>query len=70
MSAKTELCIFDRPSPQVVVENASFEEIFPINTLSGDDTDIEFKIQGSNSYYLDLNDTLLHVQIKVTRKWN
>lgn len=65
---KTELCIFDRPTPQVVVDTASFEEIFPLNTISGDDVDIEFKIQGSNTHYLDLNDTLLYVETKVVKE--
>ena len=27
--AKTELCIFDRPTPQVVIQHASFEEVYP-----------------------------------------
>ena len=63
--AKTELCIFDKAPPQVVVENACFEEIFPINTITGDSADIEFKIQASESNYLDLNDTLLEVEVQV-----
>jgi hypothetical protein len=43
--AKTELCIFDTTLPQIVVENASFEEIFPVNTVTGENlVDIEFNI--------------------------
>ena len=64
--AKSELCLFDHALPQVVVENSVFEEIFPINTISGDNnSDIEFNIIASNTDYLDLNDTLLYIQIKV-----
>jgi hypothetical protein len=64
--AKTELCIFDGPSPQVVVDSSCFEEIFPVNSITGSkDTDIQFNILASNTDYLDLNDTLLYVQVKV-----
>lgn len=66
--AKTELCIFDSAFPQVVVENAAFEEVFPLNTITGKSaSDIEFSIIGSNTDYLDLNDTLLFVGIKVAK---
>ena len=61
---KTELCIFDRPSPQAVVEYVSFEDVYPKNSITNGD--IEFVIRGSNTEYLDLNDTLLYVQLKVT----
>lgn len=67
--AKTELCIFDSAFPQVVVDNGAFEEIFPINTITGKSAaDIEFNIIGSNTDYLDLNDTLLFVSIKVLKE--
>ena len=66
--AKTELCIFDKAPPQVVIENGTFEEIFPINTISGDSPDIEFKIQSSEINYLDLNDTLLEVEVQVKKE--
>ena len=62
--AKTELCIFDSAAPQVVIDSAVFEEIFPINTVT-DGSDVEFSITGSDTEYLDLNDTLLYVQVKV-----
>ncbi len=66
---KTELCIFDAALPQTVVESSNFEEIFPLNTITGDDCpDIEFNIIGSNTDYLDLNDSLLFVEIKVKDK--
>lgn len=68
MSGKSELSIFDKPDPQIVVQNATFEEIFPTNTLSGEAADIEFKINASNIDYLDLNDTLLYVSVKVVQE--
>ena len=64
--AKSELCVFDHALPQVVVENSVFEEVFPINTITGNNnSDIEFNIVSSNTDYLDLNDTLLYIQVKV-----
>ena len=63
---KSELCIFDRATPQVVVENGKFEEIFPVNSIAGKShADLEFNIVGSHTEYLDLNDTLLCVELKV-----
>lgn len=63
---KSELCIFDRPSPQVVIDNASFEDVFPMNSIKDSKSDIEFFINGSSSEYLDLNDTLFYISIKFT----
>jgi hypothetical protein len=62
--AKSELCIFDGALPQAVIESFSFEELYPVNTISGKEVDIEFCINGSASDYLDLNDTLLYVEVK------
>lgn len=67
MSGKTELKIFDDHPPQVVVESGSFEEVFPRSSLD-DSNQIEFFIAASNVDYLDLNDTLLSVQVKVVKK--
>ena len=65
---KTELCIFDRPSPQAVIEYGAFEDVYPMNTISDTRNDLEFFINGSQTEYLDLNDTMLYVQIKVVDK--
>jgi hypothetical protein len=62
--AKSELCIFDRPPPQVVVENYTFEEIYPLNAIG---KEIQFNIIGSANNYLDLNDSLFYVKLKVTQ---
>ena len=66
--AKSELCIFDRPSPQIVIEHAGFEDIYPVNAITADKNDVEFNIIGSKTEYLDLNDTLLHISLKVVFK--
>lgn len=65
LCAKSELCIFDRPAAQVVVENGVFEEIFPVNSITDSKSDLEFLITGSQTEYLDLNDTLLSLEMKV-----
>ena len=66
---KTELCIFDRPTPQGVIEYGSFEDVFPMNSISESRNDVEFFINGSQTDYLDLNDTLLYVQVRVVDKF-
>lgn len=66
--AKSELCIFDKASPQVVVANAAFEEIYPVDSVSTDDNiDIQFNIMASDNEYVDLNDTLLYVKVIVKK---
>ncbi len=64
---KSELCLFDKASPQVVVEKALFCDIHPTTTIDRSGR-IEFLISGSGTEYLDLNDTLLYVKLKVTTK--
>jgi len=68
MSGKTELKIFDDHPPQVVVEAGYFEDIHP-QTSMDDTNNLEFNVPASNVDYLDLNDTLLSLQVKVV-KWD
>lgn len=66
ISAKSELCLFDRPSPQAVIEHGAFEDIYPRNSITdAGSSSIQFYINGSQTEYLDLNDTLLYIQLKV-----
>ena len=65
MSGKSELRIFDRELGQVVIESASFVDINPQTSLSENANTIEFYINGSESEYLDMNDTLLYLRLKV-----
>ena len=67
MSGKTELRIFDDCPPQVVAESAIFQDVHPISAIDGTSTIIDFKINGSTNEYLDLNDTLLSMRIKVCK---
>jgi len=64
---KSELCIFDHAAPQVVIDSSVFEELFPVNSFSeSSNAEIDFRIVASDTDYLDLNDTLLYVKVKVT----
>lgn len=66
MSGKSELRLFDRQLPQVVVESASFVDVNPQTSLNDSNTTMEFVINPSEMEYLDLNDTMIYVQLKVT----
>ena len=66
MSGKSELRIFDRELPQMVVESASFVDVHPSTSLGENANTIEFCINGSNQEYLDLNDTLLYLSLNVS----
>ena len=56
---KTELCIFDRPSPQAVVEYGAFEDVYSKNSITNGTSELEFLKCGPNTEYLDLNYTLV-----------
>ena len=62
--AKSELCLFDRPIPQVVVENASFIDVYPIESVKNAQV-INFRISGNETDYVDLNNSLLYIRLKV-----
>ena len=67
MSGKTELRIFDDCPPQVVAESAIFQDVHPITAIDATSTIIDFKINGSTTEYLDLNDTLLSMRVRVCK---
>jgi len=67
MSGKSELRIFDKLSPQVVIESAIFHDVHPSTSLASNSTSIEFLIHGSLNEYLDLNDTPLYIKCKATK---
>ena len=68
MSGKSELRIFDNQLPQIVVDSASFVDVNPQTSLSENASTIEFVINASETEYLDLNDTLLYLRLKVTKQ--
>lgn len=57
--AKNELSIFDPLPIQNVVLNGVWEDVYPLHSVVGNDSPIEFNIYGNDSTMLDLNDTLL-----------
>jgi hypothetical protein len=68
MSGKSELRIFDVNPPQIVVESAIFTDIHPTTSLIENHNNIEFFINGSQTEYLDLNDTMIYLKLNVTGK--
>ena len=62
---KTELSLFDGPMAQVTMEKASWRDIHPIASLDGNGP-VEFHVISSQDY-LDLNDSILYVQICVEK---
>ena len=68
MSGKSELKIFDDLPPQVVVESGYFEDIHTRNSLDEGNAVVEFYIPASNVDYLDLNDSLLSLRVKVVKR--
>jgi hypothetical protein len=57
--------LFSVPPTQSVVEDDQFVEIHPLASLAPG-APIEFSLSGSGEEYLDLFNTYLHVQAKVT----
>lgn len=68
ISGKSELSIFDTAPPQAVIESGIFQDIHPTTALDSKSPVIEFVIQGSQNEYLDLNDVLLSLKVKLTKQ--
>lgn len=60
-----ELDLFSAPMTQLSIEDKVYTEILPVSAIT-DTGPIEFFIPGDGEKYLDLNDTLLHVRVKIT----
>ena len=70
MSGKTELRMFDATYPQIAAYNSYYEKIFPDTNLGKlDDNDIVFTMKGTNTEYLDLNDTLFTIRLRVLKEF-
>ncbi|KAI0238686.1 hypothetical protein LSAT2_010570, partial [Lamellibrachia satsuma] len=63
---KTELDLFTVPPTQTSIVDNHVVEHQPMASLDSDGP-VEFLIPGSGDDYLDLANTMLHVQVKVTR---
>ncbi len=63
---KSELDLFSLPLTQTSIERGSWVEYHPISSIS-DGGPIEFVISGSGDEYMDLNQTQLYIQTKITK---
>jgi hypothetical protein len=64
--AKSELDLFSAPATQTAIESGIYVEYHPISSLIGG-VPIEFDVNASGDDYLDLSNSFLCVQAKVTR---
>lgn len=62
-----ELDLFSAPMTQLSIEDKKYQECQPLSALS-DNSPIEFFIPGDGEKYLDLNDTMLHLRVKITER--
>ena len=65
---KTELCLFDEAPAQTMVESGLYADIHPTSLIEDTGTNVEFCVNGSETEYLDLNDTFLYLQLKVRNR--
>ena len=65
-STNTGLDLFSVPPVQTSMEQGTWVESHPLATLT-DNSPIEFNIVGNSDDYLDLTNTFLHIQCKVTK---
>lgn len=63
--SKSELAIFAQRPVQTDIEGWNFEYIYPLNNVKGNSGPIEFNIQGSAEDYIDLDNTLLCLKVRV-----
>jgi len=63
----SELVLFSVPPTQTSVENGTWVEYHPLTTV-GDGSPIEFDISGTGEDYIDLVNTMLYLQAKITKQ--
>lgn len=63
---KSELDLFTVPLTQTAIEKSTYIEVPPISAIT-DTGPIEFYISSSGEDYMDLNNTLLQVRLRITR---
>ena len=66
MSGKSEFLLFSEPAPQSVIKSSVFDEVGPTSTFTNNpDATYDFHIKGSNTQYLDLNESSIVVKLRV-----
>ncbi|XP_073673531.1 uncharacterized protein F54H12.2-like [Garra rufa] len=63
---KSELDLFTVPLTQTVIEKNNYLEVPPLSAIS-DSSPLEFFIAGTGEDYIDLNNTLLFLRLKITK---
>ncbi len=63
---KSELDLFTVPLTETVIEKISYLEVAPLSAIS-DSSPLEFFIARTGEDYIDLNNTLLFLRLKITR---
>ncbi len=63
---KSELDLFSVPLTQTVIEKNGYLEVSPLSAISGS-APLEFFIAGNGDDYVDLNNTMLYLRVKITR---
>jgi len=63
---KSELDLFSVPPTQTSVENGNWIEYHPLSSV-GDDSPIEFEINGNGEDYIDLANSMLYVRAKIVQ---
>ncbi|XP_058606803.1 uncharacterized protein F54H12.2-like [Onychostoma macrolepis] len=63
---KSELDLFTVPLTQTVIEKNAYLEVPPLSAIS-DSSPLEFFIAGTGEDYIDLNNTMLFLPLKITR---
>jgi len=62
-----QLDLFKLPCTQLSIEKTQYTEYFPIASLRQGST-IEFSISGDGDFYLNLSETLVYAQVKITEE--
>lgn len=63
---KSELELFEPPLIQMSMTRSVFVDIYPLTSLDGSGP-IEFHLMGTQDEYLDLNDSMLYIKMKVLK---
>ncbi len=63
---KSELDLFSVPLTQTVIEKNGYLEVSPLSAISGS-APLDFFIAGNGDDYVDLNNTMLYLRVKITR---
>lgn len=67
MIARSELQIFDDLPVQISEETSVWHNIYPIGNYQNGNVPLEFNIKGSTDHYIDLDNTVISLDISITK---